>query len=235
MLPHEPIAALAKAGRREVFMCRVELDPLSLNHLQSCERKAGQGLLALGLWGDGVPVNWDRVESVETFSLNLPGQSGTYKPLRLPITFLSRKQVIAKTWTDIMEVIAWSLRHAADGSCPVVRHDRVAGCERPWRTNDAKRAKLVGKELPVRAALVEVRGDWKVFGEISISRHGTRWRAFAESVLAHPTRTLYISPYIARPLPQQEAAHKKIKTKNKTKIEHHKKSNIKKQKKIEHR
>ena len=227
MLPHETIAALDKAGRREVVMCRAGLDPLSLNHLQSCERKAGQELLALGLWGDGVPVNWDRTESVETFSLNLPGQSGTYKPLRLPITSLSRKQVTENTWTDIMEVVAWSLRHAADGSYPVVRHDRPAGCERPWRTDDAKRAKLAGKELPVRAALVEVRGDWKMFGEIF---HFPKWNQVAGicwkcsctpdqdpvyKPLHSPTASLAGGP------PQQEAAKKK--EKRKQKLEHQKK------------
>ena len=167
ILPHEYLAALEKKARREVFMCRDGLDPLSLKHLQSCERSAGTQLLGLGLWGDGVPVNWDRTESVETFSLNLPGQVGQYKPLRLPITSLSRKQVTENTWYDVMDVIAWSLRHCADGTYPGHRHDFE-----PWKPSDKVRAKQAQKELPVRAALVEVRGDWKMFGEIF---HFPKW------------------------------------------------------------
>lgn len=171
LLPHEVLAALAKVSHPEVFMNRSGLDPKSLGHLEKCERAAGQQLLALGLWGDGVPVNWDRTESVETFSLNLPGQIGAFKPLRLPITALSRKQVTENTWTDIMSVIAWSLRHAANGTYPVARHDLE-----PWQPADAKRAKKASKELGLRAALVEVRGDWKMFGEIF---HFPKWNQLA--------------------------------------------------------
>ena len=120
-----------------------------------------------------MPVNWDRTESVETFSLNLPGQSGKYKSLRLPITALSRKQVTENTWGDVMEVIAWSLRHCANGTRPTARHDL-----QPWWLEDATRAKQAHRmpELPFRAALVEVRGDWKMFGEIF---HFPKWNTSA--------------------------------------------------------
>lgn len=173
MLPHETLAALDAAGHRDVLMDRAGLDPLSLEHLQKCERSSGHQLLALGVWGDGVPVNYDRSESVETFSLNLPGQSGVYKTLRLPITALSRKQVTENTWTDVMEVIAWSMRHLANGTRPTTRHDCAE-----WRQSDSKRAKQAhtAPELPVRAALVEVRGDWKMFGEIF---HFPKWNTSA--------------------------------------------------------
>ena len=52
------------------------MDPLTLEHLVSCEASAGSRLLALGIWGDGVPCNWDRSESAECFTMNFPGQSG---------------------------------------------------------------------------------------------------------------------------------------------------------------
>ena len=152
-------------------MQRDGLDPKSLDHLTNCERKAGQPLLSLGLWGDGVPCNWDRTESVETFALNLPGQCGVYKPLRLPITAISRKQITDNTWIDIMSVIAWSLRHASFGTYPAVRHDAL-----DWQKSDKARAKHANQELPVRAALCEVRGDWKMFGEIF---HFPKWNTSA--------------------------------------------------------
>ena len=92
-------------------------------------------MVPLGLWGDGVPCNWDRTESVEVVSLNLPGQGGQYKNLRLPVTALSRKLVTDGTWDDIMAVVAWSLQYAAIGKFPTERHNGS-----PWLPSDVKRA-----------------------------------------------------------------------------------------------
>ena len=91
------------------------------------------------LWNyGGVPVNWDRTDSVEVLSLNLPGQCGLYKNLRMPITVLSRKQVTDGTWDDLMTIIAWSLQFAALGQHPRARHNGA-----PWLPSDYKRAKKV--------------------------------------------------------------------------------------------
>ena len=57
------------------------------------QMEAGRSLVAMGLWVDGVPVNWDRTESVETFSINFQGIQKEYNALRLPITAISRKQI----------------------------------------------------------------------------------------------------------------------------------------------
>ena len=71
------------------------------------------------------------------------------------------------TWDDLMEVIAWSLQHAANGTWPRRRHD---GSE--FRTDKGDKTRLrkasqpgEPEKLGIRAALVEVRGDWKFFGE----------------------------------------------------------------------
>ena len=61
------------------------MDPLSKLHLQRCEREAGSRLVGVGIWGDGAPYNWDRSESVEVFTMNLPGLSGKFGRLRIPI------------------------------------------------------------------------------------------------------------------------------------------------------
>jgi hypothetical protein len=145
----------------KVLHDRAGMDPLTLKHLVSCEASAGSRLLALGIWGDGVPCNWDRSESAECFTMNFPGQSGEFKPLRLPLTALSRKQISEHTWFDILSVLSWSLRIAAAGVWPVARHDESA-----FSKADCHRAKQAGQPLGVRAALAEVRGDWKMFGEV---------------------------------------------------------------------
>ena len=159
MLPHEYVEALARLGSKDVLMATDGLDPLSAAHLQKCEAKASAKLLPLGLWGDGVPCNYDRSESVEVFSLNLPGQAGQYKPLRLPITAFPRNAIAEGTWDDILLVVTWSLRYCAAGFWPLTRHDGSA-----WH-GDGKRYAKAGTSLNIRACLVEVRGDWKMMAE----------------------------------------------------------------------
>ena len=161
MLPHESIEVLARLGDPTVLQARLGMDPKSQQHLESCEAKAGCQLVGVGLWGDGVPCNWDRTESAECFSVNLPGQAKDYKGLRLPVTTLSRKMIGPHTWHDIMEVIAWSFRHLAAGVWPLKRHD---GSD--FSKADARRATSAGQPLGIRGALVEVRGDWKMFAEV---------------------------------------------------------------------
>ena len=172
LLPHEYIETLARLGSLECLLATEGLDPLSREHLEHCQRRAQCRLVALGLWGDGVPVNWDRTESVETLSLNLPGQAGQYKPLRLPITAVSRKQISENTFDDMMTVIAWSLVKLGAGTRPTARHD-----DSGWLKSDCRRARAAEKSiaLGVRAALVEVRGDWKMFGEtFHFPKHNTK-------------------------------------------------------------
>ena len=167
LLPHELLEVLQRLSDGHALRDRRGLDPCSLAHLVHCETQANTELTPVGLWGDGAPCNWDRSESCENFSLNLPGQSGAYKSLRLPLTALLRSRISDHTWDDLMEVIAWSLQHAANGTWPRRRHD---GSE--FRTDKGDKTRLrkasrpgEPEKLGIRAALVEVRGDWKFFGE----------------------------------------------------------------------
>jgi hypothetical protein len=130
-------------------------------------------LIALGLWGDGVPCNWDRTESVETVCLDLPGQEGEFDKLRIPLVGLSNKQVTSETWEDIFEVLSWSFGCAGTGNFPASRHDLTA-----WLPSDKKhglnRRKLAGKPLGAQGALVQVRGDWDFFAKVfNFPKHNT--------------------------------------------------------------
>ena len=168
LLPHEFTFALTKYGSLDVLRSTQNLDPQSKIHLEM-ETRAGERLVALGLWGDGVPCNYDRTESVETFSLNLLGVSEPYHTLRLPITAISRKQIGTNTWTDIMEIVSWSLQWCFLGTVPHARHDNTA-----WRKTDLWRSKQCGKSLGAKSVLVEVRGDWIFFGEtFGFPKHNT--------------------------------------------------------------
>ena len=170
LLPHEYTAALTKYGDLDILRSDLHLDPLSKNHLEKMQHQAQEKLVALGLWGDGVPVNYDRTESVETFSLNVPGIKEPYHTLRLPITAISRKQIGPNSWDDILEVVRWSLTSCFLGLHPHTRHDDTA-----WRKTDKARAKQAGTSLGTKSVLVEVRGDWKFFGEtFGFPKHNTK-------------------------------------------------------------
>ena len=117
-------------------------------------------MTGIGLHGDGVPCNWDRTQSSEVFSMNLPGISGEWRNLRIPIFAVPHSWIGPHTWDDLMEIVAWSLRHMYHGVNPSARHDGS-----PWLPSDSTRKNKQGKALGWNACLCEVRGDWKFFAE----------------------------------------------------------------------
>jgi len=76
MLPSEVLSAIHSRSDPDLLYSRKDMDPKTLEHLQKCEAEVGQKLIALGLWGDGAPCNWDRTESIEVFSWNILGMPG---------------------------------------------------------------------------------------------------------------------------------------------------------------
>lgn len=155
LLPHEVVASLARASDAEKLRSKDGLDPNTLAHLCRCEEASGSSLLGLGLWGDGVPCNWDRSESVQVFSLNLPGLPPPWRGLRIPLVGFSKKHFAGKATHDsVMEVLAWSFQQLAMGRWPMARHDGL-----DWQPGDAKRQRKAGQAV-LRSALVELRGDW---------------------------------------------------------------------------
>ena len=160
-LPHELVDALCTHALKEKIMCRTGMDASTRFHVEDCEAKAGDALLGFGLWGDGVPCNWDRTESVETLTLNLPSLAGSQRNLRIPLVGLSKKQCCEDTWTDVFEVLQWSFQHCASGKYPTMRHDSSA-----WRKSDWRRSRKSGQDLECRSCLAEVRGDWDFFARV---------------------------------------------------------------------
>ena len=160
-LPHEIVKVLAEQGLPEKIEERAGLDPLALEHLLECEQEAACKLIGIGLWADGTPCNWDRTETVDTLSMNLPGLVGEQKNLRIPVTAISHKHVGGNTWHDINAVVKWSLMVLATGQWPTCRHDGSQW----FRKSDHKRKS--GPSI-LRCCLVEVRADWdwmaKVYG-----------------------------------------------------------------------
>jgi hypothetical protein len=102
-----------------------------------------------------VPMNFDRTQSLEVFSLCLPGLLGIHNNFRFPIIALPKKYMVkGDTKDDIMSIIAWSFQQLAAGRFPASRHDGTA-----WNSTDVWRKQKSLKPLP-RTVLVEVKGDW---------------------------------------------------------------------------
>ena len=96
-LPHEIIACIAEFSDLDKFRETAGMDPSSLLHLQECEADVGETLLGMGMWGDGIPVNWDRTESIETIALSFPGLKSSHASCRIPLVGLSKKQCCEET------------------------------------------------------------------------------------------------------------------------------------------
>lgn len=162
MLPHEILEAMARLGNTEALYEQAGLDPRSLDHLRSCEARRGCRLVGVGLWSDGAPCNWDRSESLEIVSMNIPGLTGPLRPLRVPLVALSKRNVATdQTFHDIFDIVRWSLEVLLLGRFPATRHDGA-----PFGAAEATRARRAGQQLGVHAALCEIRGDWKMLAEI---------------------------------------------------------------------
>ena len=62
------------------------------------------------------------------------------------------------TLFEVFSMLSWSLQHLADKQFPTSRHDGS-----PWLASDEHRAAQSGEELPMRAVVLFVKGDWSEF------------------------------------------------------------------------
>ena len=156
-LIHEVVAVLLKHGFKDKLLETDHMDPLTLEHLRHCELDAGCKLLGLGIWGDGAPTQWARNETIDVISVSLPGLKD-WATLRIPLIVLPHSRVCSETWEDVFEIVKWSLKILASGRWPTSRHDGS-----PWLSSDKCRRNA--RPL-LRAALTEVRQDWKFANEV---------------------------------------------------------------------
>ena len=159
LLPHEVIWSLNEHSlHKNVLFQHTSLCKQSLKHVVKCAAAMGMPAaqcIPLGMWGDGVPMNYDRTQSLDCLSFSLPGLQGSHHDLRFPITVMPKKYAVRhNTKDDIFNVVSWSLQHLAAGRFPHARHDAE-----PWQSSDVWRKKHSMEKLP-RAILVEMRGDW---------------------------------------------------------------------------
>ena len=158
-LPHELLASLLQMNSPEHLLQAAGLNRCALSHVQKAEEIAQRRFVPFGFWGDGVPCNWDRTQSLECFSLSLPGCVGADANIRFPLTAINKKHCIKhKTFDDILAVLTWSFQMCALGIHPTTNH-----VGQPFI--DKQRIKWGGKEIGIHAVVAEVRGDWKFYKE----------------------------------------------------------------------
>ena len=154
MLPHELISSLLYFNEAERLCSTEGLAYTSKQHLDKCKEKLGTNLVVpLSLWGDGVPCNWDRTESLECLTIAVPGLS---QNCRLALFGISKKFLIKhQTWNDVFAVLAWSFEALATGRFPDKRHDGLS-----WGKTDSKRARMGAKPIGIQGVLCEIKADW---------------------------------------------------------------------------
>ena len=155
MLPHELIYSLLAFNDPETLCSTEGLAHTSKLHMDKCKVLLGSNLVVpVSLWGDGVPCNWDRTESIEVLTLAIPGLSTN---CRLPLFGCSKKFMIQhQTWDDVFAILSWSFQALATGTFPDRRHDGTA-----WQKTDTRRSKMGKKPIGAQGVLCEVKADWQ--------------------------------------------------------------------------
>ena len=105
LLPHEVIEKLFNLGNAQCLLSTDGLDDPSKAKLDSiCEEWETHNVLPISLWGDGVPVNWDRTESIFMYTWGLPGLATSENVgLRVPITAIPKEMCL---WGDPQQNLA---------------------------------------------------------------------------------------------------------------------------------
>ena len=197
LLPHEILGALSEVGKEAVLTQSAGLDPPNLARHAAIQSKIGD-FVSLSLWGDGVPMSWDRKKSVDLWTLAFPGlEEKVHRDVRVCLTAMPHENVCRETQDDLMGLLSWSLQQLAAGRYPLRRHDGE-----DWSTEDSWRKQRAGQPL-IKGAVVEIKGDWKqlhfcfaVPGWMSSPESPLCWRCHAtkRSLVSAPHEDYFLSP-----------------------------------------
>ena len=157
LLPHELLFALV-ANSAEGSSCFEEtdgLDSTTFAHVLKISQSWQKPLVAISLWQDAVPYNWDRSESLEVYSWSLPGLSDPKaRNMRFPVVVCPNHWTVKETHMQIMEVLSWSFAALAEGCWP--QHGPHGGV---WHNPHSG-------SFGFLAACVEFKGDWKMLSSL---------------------------------------------------------------------
>ena len=161
MLPHESLAnVVAKQGCAVGELGNLDDAPSGLKHAaEGCcatHEINPEKFIALGLHGDGVPVQVDDTASVAAW--NIPGVHGAQRTM---FTLVTKKHMCdcrckgQHTLNAIMDVFKWSCISMLAGTFPGCRSDGSAWLRKWNRDREAK----AGAPLGFLGALLQKRGS----------------------------------------------------------------------------
>ena len=133
-----------------------------MKHLNEVEQQldADGAFIGLGMWSDGVPMSWDRSESVQCITWNLPGLTEKgQRCVRIPFTVIPKHFCNSQTLHYLLELFGWSLQQMFMGVFPSAGPDGNA-------FEEAYRKQLAGKPMAYKALLLEMKGDWEFYANV---------------------------------------------------------------------
>ena len=93
LLPRELIAAFRSEWfNLDHLLSTSDMDTTTRTHLESTSTSLGLdgNVIGLGIWLDGVCCEWDRSSNIEMITLSLPGVTGRWRALRVPVACVGR-------------------------------------------------------------------------------------------------------------------------------------------------
>ena len=158
-LPHEWMAVFF-ADPAALARCQPAQGSKTWVAAKEIKQKLGWGdeaVIPFALHGDGVPVQGTmRKEGLDFLTINLPAAQDAKHRSPVPFTLLQNDSHWEYDTKDsILKVLLWSMQCLKEGKFPSCRHDGS-----PWLKSDKQRRTYVGRDLPAKGILVEIRGDW---------------------------------------------------------------------------
>ena len=161
LLPHEVVYKLVADGETRLWE-QGAMGQQALRQLLQMQDDHQCTAIALSVWMDGTPCNWDRSQSLETICFGFPGLGGANSSLRIPITVINKKHCVKwQTMDSILAVVAWSMQCMGAGFWPSKNHLGEA-----FGPQERQRTRMANTSLGYRAFLVEVKGDWALLADV---------------------------------------------------------------------
>ena len=167
LLMHEVLWRLWEQSSPQCLASSQALDEVaSVKAMQLKHDWKATHFIPLSFWGDGVPVSWDRGESIECFTWALPGLADeAHRAVRFPFCVVPKEMCCQATYDEIFKVARWCLTALSIGRWPEQLPDGE-----PFQ--EPMRKKMAAQPLGFQAGVVQFKGDWEFFGNVL---HLPRW------------------------------------------------------------
>lgn len=160
LLPHEVVHKFVEMTDRNILFGSGGLSESARRHLEGMKSLYQCDALAISLWMDGTPCNYDRSQSLESVTIGFPGLVKPNDTLRVPFTVINKEFCVKRETMDaILSIFQWSCEQMACGMFPNTNH-----LGEPFQ--DQYRKKRGNQSMGYKAFLCEVKADWALLTEV---------------------------------------------------------------------